>query len=68
MPLFQILSIVDGEVLNMKIVIYNGATEGENYSNMECVDTSVMLYLGCIRVVFLNKFVNGILVSEFISN
>ena len=59
----QILSIMDGEVLNVKAVVYNGATEGEHYSDMECVDTAVTISLGQIRLVFLNKFVTGLLVS-----
>ncbi|KAJ8307900.1 hypothetical protein KUTeg_014547 [Tegillarca granosa] len=58
---------IEGEsVLNSKIIIYNGATDGDNYSNMSCVDTDVDVTLGCIRLFFLNKFVNDLL--AFLNN
>lgn len=47
-----------------KIVIFNGATEGPNYGNMEKVDTKFMMNVGRIRVVFLNRFVSNLLVGE----
>lgn len=59
----QILSTIDPEVFKMKLTLYNQATEGASYSDMEVVDIRVGLTLGCIRVVFLNKFVAAILVN-----
>lgn len=37
-----------------------------NYTNMEVVDTSFKMDIGCIRVIFLNKFVMQLLVSAII--
>jgi vacuolar protein sorting-associated protein 13A/C len=58
----QILSFEDGDVFKATVVVHNGATEGSNYLNMRCVDTEVSLETGCMRVVFLNKFVQDLLV------
>ncbi len=44
--------------------MYNGATEGDDYSNMEAVDTRVEFDSGTMKVVFLNKFVTDLLVSK----
>lgn len=44
-------------------MIYNNATEGDKYSDMSCVDTSVDVQLGCIRGVFLMRFVSDLLVT-----
>lgn len=55
---------IQGEaVLTLDLAIYNNATEGEKYADMSCMDTSVNVTLGCIRLVFVNKFVNDLLVS-----
>lgn len=59
----QILSIDGEEVFSVEVGVYNGATDGANYSNMEVVDTSVNFVSGCMKIVFLNKFVNELLVS-----
>ncbi|KAJ8307904.1 hypothetical protein KUTeg_014551 [Tegillarca granosa] len=65
--LYSMIMDIEGEsVLNSKIIIYNGATDGDNYSNMSCVDTDVDVTLGCIRLFFLNKFVNDLL--AFLNN
>ncbi|XP_035670900.1 vacuolar protein sorting-associated protein 13C-like isoform X6 [Branchiostoma floridae] len=56
----KILSIVGKEVFALNIVVYNDATKGQGYRDMSVVDTSVGLQVGCIRVVFLNKFVEGL--------
>ena len=50
-------------MLKADVVVYNEGTEGEKYADMSCVDTSVHLEIGCIKVVFVNKFVNALLVS-----
>ena len=61
--LLQILSIDGQEVFHVDIGVFNGATSGENYSNMEAVDTSVKFDSGCMKIVFLNKFVSSLLVG-----
>ena len=58
----QILAFEGCEVFQAKISVYNGATDGEGYANMKCVDTAVSLKTGCMKVVFLNKFVTSLLV------
>lgn len=49
-------------MLKLNLTIYNNATEGDKYSDMSCVDTSVDIQLGCIRGVFLMRFVSDLLV------
>ena len=50
-----------------QLVIFNDATEGDNYGNMEKVDTKFLMNVGRIRVIFLNRFVSDLLVrSAFI--
>lgn len=53
----KILSILGGELFNVHLTQYTNATAGDNYSNMEAVDTQIDLTLGQICVVFLNKYV-----------
>ncbi|XP_028312141.1 intermembrane lipid transfer protein VPS13A isoform X2 [Gouania willdenowi] len=60
------VSIADEEVFDFRMVSYNDATEGDAYLDMSKVDTSVTLTVGCIQVIFLNKFVSSIL--AFINN
>lgn len=48
--------------MKLNLTIYNNATEGDKYSDMSCVDTSVDVQLGCIRGVFLMRFVSDLLV------
>ena len=62
--LFQILAFEGGEVFRLNVAAYNGATEGEDYKNMERVDTSIALDTGTMKIVFLNKFVMDLLVSQ----
>ena len=58
------MDIEEGEkVLNTKLIIYDDATKGDNYGILTNVDTSVEVDIGCIRLIFLNKFVSDILVS-----
>uniref|UniRef100_A0A8C2WCD2 Vacuolar protein sorting 13 homolog A n=1 Tax=Cyclopterus lumpus TaxID=8103 RepID=A0A8C2WCD2_CYCLU len=54
------------EVFAFRMVNYTDATEGDAYLDMSKVDTSVTLTVGCIQVIFLNKFVSSIL--AFINN
>lgn len=42
---------------------YVNATDGIAYTNMDVVDNRIYLTVGCIQVVFVNKFVSSILVS-----
>ncbi|XP_051510128.1 intermembrane lipid transfer protein VPS13A-like isoform X3 [Myxocyprinus asiaticus] len=60
------VSIADKEVFDFRMVNYVDATEGDAYTDMHIVDTSVALTVGCIQVIFLNKFVSSIL--AFINN
>ncbi|KAM4746510.1 intermembrane lipid transfer protein VPS13A isoform 2-T2 [Anableps anableps] len=60
------VSIADKQVFAFRMLNHTGATEGDAYLDMSKVDTSVTLEVGCIEVVFLNKFVSSILV--FINN
>ncbi|XP_078330281.1 intermembrane lipid transfer protein VPS13A-like isoform X6 [Crassostrea virginica] len=61
----KIVEIKGEAVLKLNLTIYNDATEGAGYSDMSCVDTSVDVQLGCIRGVFLMRFVNDLL--EYVS-
>ncbi|XP_059192632.1 vacuolar protein sorting-associated protein 13A [Centropristis striata] len=60
------VSIADKEVFAFRMVNYTDATEGDAYLDMSKVDTFVTLTVGCIQVIFLNKFVSSIL--AFINN
>ncbi|KAM4616365.1 intermembrane lipid transfer protein VPS13A [Polymixia lowei] len=60
------VSIADKEVFAFRMVNYTDATEGDAYLDMCKVNTSVTLTVGCIQVIFLNKFVSSIL--TFINN
>uniref|UniRef100_A0A4W6GB83 Vacuolar protein sorting 13 homolog A n=1 Tax=Lates calcarifer TaxID=8187 RepID=A0A4W6GB83_LATCA len=60
------VSIADKEVFAFRMVNYTDATEGDAYLDMSKVDTLVTLTVGCIQVIFLNKFVSSIL--AFINN
>lgn len=57
----KILAIEGSEVLKCDIVAYNNGTEGSKFLDMSCVDTSINVTMGCMRLVFLNKFVNDLL-------
>ncbi|TNN62598.1 Vacuolar protein sorting-associated protein 13A [Liparis tanakae] len=60
------VSIADEEVFSFRMVNYTDATEGDAYLDMSNVDTSVTLTVGCIQLIFLNKFVSSIL--GFVNN
>lgn len=59
----QAVSIAGKEVFDFRMVNHVDATEGDAYTDMHIVDTSVTLTVGCIQVIFLNKFLSSILVS-----
>ncbi|CAJ0922314.1 unnamed protein product, partial [Ranitomeya imitator] len=58
--------ITGKEVFSFKMVSYVGATEGPAYSDMNIVDSTITLTVGCIQVIFVNKFVSALL--AFINN
>ncbi|NXV08404.1 VP13A protein, partial [Cettia cetti] len=60
------LYITGREVFNFRMVSYVNATDGIAYTNMDVVDNRIYLTVGCIQVVFVNKFVSCIL--AFINN
>ncbi|XP_035392320.1 vacuolar protein sorting-associated protein 13A isoform X1 [Electrophorus electricus] len=60
------VSIAGKEVFDFCMVSYVDATEGEAYTDMRVVDTRVRLTVGCIQVIFLNKFISSVL--AFINN
>lgn len=59
----QAVSVADKDVFGFHMVNYVDATDGDAYTDMDIVDTSVTLTVGCIQVIFVNKFVSSILVS-----
>ncbi len=59
----QILSFEGDGVFNVEIVNYNFATEGKHYFDMQRVDTRIKLSTGRMKIVFLNRFVQNLLVS-----
>lgn len=63
----QIISTIAGQdnqdLLDVKLTMFNNATEDENYVDMDAVDMSVSVCFGRTRIVFLNKFVSSLLVS-----
>lgn len=56
------MSIADKEVFAFRMVNYVDATEGDAYLDMSQVDIAATLTVGCIQIIFLNKFVSSILV------
>ncbi|TSO88122.1 Vacuolar protein sorting-associated protein 13A [Bagarius yarrelli] len=60
------VSVADKDVFGFHMVNYVDATDGDAYTDMQIVDTSVTLTVGCIQVIFVNKFVSSIL--AFINN
>lgn len=58
--------IIGNEVFSFKMVSYVGATEGAAYNDMNIVDSAITLTVGCIQVIFVNKFVSAIL--AFVNN
>ncbi|ESO95114.1 hypothetical protein LOTGIDRAFT_160876 [Lottia gigantea] len=62
----KIMSIEGGEVLKLEVVIYNDGTEGKHYGDMSCVDTQLDVNIGCIKLVFLNRYVADLL--RFLDN
>ncbi|GFY45163.1 vacuolar protein sorting-associated protein 13 [Trichonephila inaurata madagascariensis] len=57
----QIITTTAGEVLDVKLIMFNDATEDENYFDMSAVDMSVVVSFGRMKIIFLNKFVSSLL-------
>ncbi|KAG7176031.1 Vacuolar protein sorting-associated protein 13C-like [Homarus americanus] len=57
----KIVEVVGTEAWDAKVSLYGEATDGAQYLNMQCVDTSITLTFGCARIVFLNKFIADVL-------
>lgn len=60
---YQTVSIADKEVFDFRMVNYTDATEGDAYLDMSRVNMGVTLTVGCIQLIYLNKFVSSIRVS-----
>lgn len=54
-----ILSVVGGDALSCQIVLYNLEETAQYNSNDMQIDVS----MGCARIVFLNWFINSVLVK-----
>ena len=52
------------EVFRFQLSLYPSATEGEGYADTSKVDGKVTLRLGCIKVVYLHKFLVSLLVRS----
>lgn len=57
------MSIVDDEVFSFNMSLTPKATEGEGYKDTSKVDGKVKLNVGCIQLVYLQKFVMTLVVS-----
>lgn len=57
----EIASIVDGQALQMEVKIFNGATDNENYVNMDAVDLAIHLKMSRLKAVYLSSFVRDLL-------
>lgn len=53
--------IMEDEVFNFSLTLYPDATQGDSYKDVSKVDGKVSLRVGCIRIVFLNKFLASLM-------
>ncbi|KAM4036143.1 intermembrane lipid transfer protein VPS13C isoform 3-T3 [Anomaloglossus baeobatrachus] len=58
--------IMEDEVFNFNLTLYLDATQGDSYKDVSKVDGKVSLRVGCIRIVFLNKFLTSLM--NFLNN
>ncbi|XP_069621703.1 intermembrane lipid transfer protein VPS13C isoform X2 [Ranitomeya imitator] len=58
--------IMEDEVFNFNMTLYPDATQGDSYKDVSKVDGKVSLRVGCIRIVFLNKFLASLV--NFLNN
>ena len=56
---FQILRIDGSEMLKAEVIIYTDGTSGLKGNDVEACDIALEVEVGCIKVVFVNKFVNS---------
>ena len=59
----QLVKVVNCFCTYFQVTAYNDATSDNNIRNMEASDVKLKMRIGCIRVVFLNKFVLRLLVG-----
>lgn len=64
LSVLQILSFGGDDVFKLNLALYNNATEGQKYLDMHAFDVEVSLRTGRMKVVFLNKFVQNVLVCS----
>jgi len=57
-----VLSFDGDEVFSADVTLHDNATAGKNYLDMNSVDASFKLQTGCMKVIFLNRFVQDLLV------
>ncbi|XP_049573506.1 intermembrane lipid transfer protein VPS13C isoform X3 [Syngnathus scovelli] len=55
------VSIMGQEVFSFKLHLFPGATEGDAYSDTSKVDGKLTLRLGCIKMLYLHKFLMSLL-------
>ena len=58
----QILSFGGDDVFKLDVALHNEATAGQKYLDMHAFDVEVTLHTGRMKVVFLNKFVQNLMV------
>lgn len=63
LPVLQAVSIVGDEVFSFSMSLTPNATEGAGYADTSKTDGQVKLRVGCIRVVYLHRFIMSLLVS-----
>ena len=56
------MSFDGSDVFNADITLFENATTGKNYVDMNRVDALFKLQTGCMKVIFLNRFVQDLLV------
>ncbi|XP_072137655.1 intermembrane lipid transfer protein VPS13A isoform X1 [Mobula birostris] len=60
-PYKKAVSLTGKEVFSFKMTSYMDATEGAAYTDLNVVDNSIKLTVGCIQVIFVKKFVSSLL-------
>lgn len=57
---------MEEEVFNFNLTLYPEATQGEAYKDVSKVDGKASLRVGCMKIVFLNKFLVSLLVRNYL--
>ncbi|XP_051898323.1 intermembrane lipid transfer protein VPS13C isoform X1 [Pristis pectinata] len=55
------VSIVGNEVFSFNVTLYPNAIDDENYADMSKVDGKITLRVGCIQIIYLQKFLMSLL-------